>query len=177
MPFARPFLRCAAAALLLAAGLSHAQETRPGLWEFKTEMKYPGQPDLEAQMAEMREQLANLPPEVREMLEKQMASAGISMGEGGTIRMCITPEEARTEPVYEGYEEDGCVYTEVKSSRNTWRGNVSCSNPPSKGTFETVLHSRDHYTTRSTLKSEEGVVEMRVEARRIGADCGALGRS
>lgn len=159
-----------------AAGMVQAQSVTPGLWEFKQDIQIPGMPDMQAQLAQMQEQLKSMPPEMRAMLEQQMAGAGVALGQNGAMRLCISPEEAAADPIYEGRQEGDCTYTNVKKRGNTWSGHVVCTEPPGKGDFKTTLHSPQHFTTEASLDGEDGRIDFRVDARRVGADCGALGR-
>ena len=166
----------AAVLTMLATFAAHAQEVRPGLWEFKTDMNMPGQPDIAAQMAQMREQMASLPPEARAMFEQQMAGMGVGIGDGGAIRICITPEEALADQIYEGREEDGCTYTDVKRRGNTWSGTLTCIDPPGRGSFETTIHDPKHFTARNHLETTDGRIETSTESRWLSDDCGALAK-
>lgn len=154
---------------------TQAQTIDPGLWEFKHDMRMPGQPDMAAQMAQVREQMKNLPPEARKMMEQQLAGHGVGMGTDGALRLCITPEEARQDPIREGHKEGDCTYTQVKRSGSTWSGRVVCKEPPSQGDFTTTLHSARHFSTKAVLTSKEhGRIDMNTEARRLSAGCGTL---
>ena len=167
---------CALAAGL--AGAAQAQSIQPGLWEFKHDTRMPGQPGMAAQMAQMREQMKNLPPEARKMMEQQMASHGVAMGQDGALRLCISPEDAKADVIREGRTEGDCTFTQVSRSGNTWRGRMACRQPPSQGDFTTTLHSATHYTTQAVLTSKEhGRIDMQTEARRVAADCGALAKA
>lgn len=154
-------------------GLVVAQAIEPGLWEFKSEMKMPGMPDMTEQMAQMRKQLAQLPPESRKLVEQQMASMGVGMGQQGGLRMCMGPEQAR-QPIQDGHRDGSCTYTQVSRTGNTWRGRMVCTDPKSEGSFTTTLHSATHFTTHAVLKSAQGEMNMKSEARRLSGDCGAL---
>jgi len=170
-------LQRVALATLLATGLiasAQAQQIEHGLWEFKHDMKMPGQPNLSEQMAQMRAQMKNMPPEARKMMESQMASMGVGLTDSGAIRTCISPEEARKDPVYDGRQEGDCTYKDVKRSGNTWSGRVICTKPRSEGTFKTTLHDERHFSTDAKVKSEEGSMEMQMEGRWVSADCGAV---
>ena len=116
-------LALAAACIAFAA---QAQTIQPGLWEFKHDMRMPGRPDVAAQMAQMREQMKNLPPEARKMMEQQMAGHGMGMGADGALRLCIGSEDAKQDPIREGRTEGDCTYTQVKRSGNTWTGRLTC---------------------------------------------------
>lgn len=162
-----------ALALLLGAN-AHAQAIDPGLWEVQHDMQIPGQPNLAQQMQQMQEQMKNLPPEARKLMEQQMDA---SMGPGGALRICITPEEARGDVIREGQKEGDCTFTQVSHSGNVWKGRMVCVNPPSQGDFTTTLHSSSHYSTTAVLTSKEhGRIHMKTEARRMGGDCGKLAR-
>lgn len=162
--------RLATTTLLLAAPLAQAQSIAPGLWQMQHEMNMPGQPDMAAQMAQMREQLKNMPPEMRKMMEQQ---AGVKMGPGGSVSICLRPEDVREGLVREGREEGGCTFTKISRSGNTWRGQVVCKQPPGTGNFTTVIHNPAHYTTTAQLDSpQHGQMTMKTEARRVAADCG-----
>ncbi|MFN3375612.1 MAG: DUF3617 domain-containing protein [Burkholderiaceae bacterium] len=156
-------------------GAAHAQIIQPGLWEFKHELRMPGQPDFAAQMAQMREQMKSLPPEARKLMEQQMAGLGVGMGADGALRLCIGPEEAQKGPVREGHTEGDCTFTQVKQAGNTWSGRVVCKDPASQGDFTTTLHSSSHFSTKAVMTSKQhGRIDMSSEARRVSADCGAI---
>jgi hypothetical protein len=168
-------LACGVLAGIALGGTAHAQTIQPGLWEFKHELRMPGQPDLAAQMAQMREQMKNLPPEARKMMEQQMAGLGVGLGADGALRLCIGPEEAQQGPIREGHTEGDCTFTRVKQAGNTWSGRVVCRDPASQGDFTTTLHSASHFSTKAVLTSKEfGRVDMSSDARRVSADCGAI---
>lgn len=153
-----------------------AQTLQAGLWEFKNEMSIPGDNAMAQRMAQMRDQLKNMPPESRKMMEQQLASQGMAVGDSGaTLRLCISPEDAKADPVREGQTEGGCTYTQVSRNGNTWKGRVICQEPPSQGDFTTTLHSTTHFTTQArVLSKEHGPVHMTTQARRLGSDCAAL---
>ena len=52
--------------LLLAALPAHAQTMKPGLWEVNN--KLGGSPEMDKAMAQMQEQMANLPPAQRKAM-------------------------------------------------------------------------------------------------------------
>jgi hypothetical protein len=158
-----------------------ANEIEPGLWEFRTKMQSPdGSSPIAAQMAQMQEQLKNLPPEVRQMMEKQMAGAGLNVGLGAdamSLKLCITPEDAKAGPVREGQREGECVYSRVQQKGNIWSGWVTCTEPQMQGDFTTTLHSASHHTTEARMQGKSiGTMTMQTESKRLGDDCGTLSR-
>lgn len=167
-------------ALLMGLGLvmsaAQAQEIEPGLWEFKSKMNMPGGEDLSAQMAEMQKQLDSLPPQARAMMEQQMASMGLALGKEGAIRVCISPEEARSEAIYSGQTDGDCTYSDVVRSDNMIKGKITCTDPKSQGEFESRLNGKRGFTSRMNMTSAEGRMDGETEARWISANCGALKR-
>ncbi len=161
-------LPAALLAAAVSAGAAQAQTIDPGLWEMQTSMQIPG----------LQEQLKNMPPEVRKMMEQQMG-IGVAAGKGGrtAVRVCLAPEDVREGPIREGHKEGDCTYTQVSRSAKTWKGRMVCTNPPSQGDFTVTLHSPRHYTSRAVMQvqgKDGGRTEMDVEARRVSADCGSL---
>lgn len=170
-----------ALSLSLALGLAgpvQAQTIDPGLWEIKNDMRMPDRPEFAAQMAQMREQMKNLPPEVRKQMEQQMAGSGVGLGQDGAMRLCISPEDAKGDVIREGQKQGNCTYTQVSRSGNVWRGTLMCTNPQSQGEFMVTLHDSRHYTMEARMTGQdEGRptrMEMTVDARFVSADCGAL---
>lgn len=111
------------------------------------------------------------------MAEQQLAGMGVGLGEGTAIRLCIGPQDAGRQPVREGQTEGGCTFTSVSRSGSTWRGHMVCHEPAGEGDFVTSLHSATHYSTQATITSQaHGRMKANTEARRLSADCGAIGR-
>ena len=169
-------MHLAAWLVLGLATAAQAQSLQPGLWEIKQDIRTPGRPEVAAQMARAREQMKNMPPAMRKQMEQQMAQSGVGLGDGGAVRLCISPEEAQAGPVREGKVEGQCTYTKVSHIGNTWRGTMVCKEPPSQGEFITTLHSPERFTSQAVLTGKEGRTEMKSEGRRVSADCGALGK-
>ncbi len=159
---------------LCAAGTAHAADIKPGLWEFKSKMDMPGMPDMSAQMAQMQEQMKNLPPETRAMMEKQMAAQGVAMGSGGALQVCITPEDAKGTRVFSGKTEGDCTYTNVVNSGDRIKGTITCTKPKASGTFEALIDSPTHFTSKVNMKSDEGSMKVDTDSRWLAADCGKL---
>lgn len=172
-----------ALSLSLALGLAgpvQAQTIDPGLWEIKNDMRMPDRPEFAAQMAQMREQMKSLPPEVRKQMEQQMAGSGVGLGQDGAMRLCISPEDAKGDVIREGQKQGNCTYTQVSRSGKVWRGKLVCTDPSSQGEFTTTLHSSRHYTTEAVMTSQQdgrtSRMEMKGEAHFVSPDCGALAK-
>lgn len=163
--------------LLFAAGTTQAQQVQPGLWEVEHEVQIPGKPQLNAQIAQMRAMLKDLPPEMRGMLEQQMAKMGLGIGAGTTLRVCLTPDDVKGELIREGRTEGGCTLTQVNRQGNTWQGQVVCTEPPGSGEFTAKMLTPTHYTTTAQVNSEQyGRLDVTADARHVSRDCGALGK-
>ena len=161
--------RLALGLLLGSAASAGAADIRPGLWEFRsTRMSVAGMPDMSAQIAQMQQQLKNLPPETQRMLQQQMASRGVQMGSDGSVRTCITPEQARQDNIYAGRTERGCTLASIAKSGNTVRGRLTCSQPQGSADFETTLESAEHFTTQMVMHSAQGDMQMSSDARWVG---------
>ncbi|MBS0544010.1 MAG: DUF3617 domain-containing protein [Proteobacteria bacterium] len=159
---------------LTAASAAHAADIRPGLWEFRsTRMNLAGLPDLSPQMAQLQQHLKNLPADTRRLLEQQMASRGVTLGSDGTVRSCITPEQAKQDNLYSGKAEGNCVLTDVVKGRGTVRGRLNCTQPKGSGDFEASIASPEAFTTRVNVRSDRGDMQMETEARWIGEHCPA----
>jgi len=161
-------------AALSITTVGHAADVRPGLWEFRsTRMSIAGLPDMSSQMAQMQQHLKNLPPDMRRMMEQQMAARGVSLGNDGTVRSCITPEQAKQDNIYSGKTEGNCTLGEVVKSGNTVTGRLTCTQPEASGDFNARLDGPEHFTTRVNLKSAQGDMQMETDARWVSAQCAA----
>jgi hypothetical protein len=171
MPFRRSFvLALALTSLTLSA---HAVDSiRPGLWEFRsTHLSMGGLPDMSGQMAQLQQQLKNLPADTRRMIEQQMAQRGVSLGQDGTVRSCITPEQARHDTIYSGKVEGNCTLTEVVKTGNTVTGTLNCTGPEATGRFQARIDSPERFTTRVTMQSTRGDLDVETAGRWLAAQC------
>lgn len=169
--------RRSAALVLVFASLplaAHAvQNIRPGLWEFRsTHLSLGGLPDMSSQMAQLQQQLKNLPPDTRRMIEQQMAQRGVSLGQDGTARSCITPEQARQDNIFSGKVEGNCTLTDVVKAGNTVTGRLRCTGPDATGQFRAQIDSPERFTTRVTMRSTRGDLDVETAGRWLAANCG-----
>lgn len=175
MPFI-PLRRSTVIALALTslAIPAHAVDNiRPGLWEFRsTHLSMGGLPDMSAQMAQLQQQLKNLPADTRRMIEQQMTQRGVSLGQDGTVRSCITPEQARQDTIFSGKVEGNCTLTDVVKTGNTVTGKLSCTGPDATGKFQARIDSPEHFTTRVTMQSSRGDLDVETAGRWLAAQCG-----
>lgn len=170
-----PRRRAAVLALALASlPLSaHAVDNiRPGLWEFRsTHLSMGGLPDMSAQMGQLQQQLKNLPADTRRMIEQQMTQRGVSLGQDGTVRSCITPEQARQDNIFSGKVEGNCTLTDVVKTGDTVTGTLRCTGPDATGNFKARIASPEHFTTRVSMRSSRGDLDVETEGRWLAAHC------
>ncbi|MGM9480516.1 DUF3617 domain-containing protein [Roseateles sp. NT4] len=159
----------------LAAGAAHAQNMKPGLWEFKQTPQL--DPARQAQMAQAQKAMESMPPEQRQMMEKMMASRGVNVSMSGgaiTIKTCVTKEQAERNmaPVHQ----QGNCSQDVKRSGNTIQTHFVCTDPASEGDATVTLRGNEGFTNDVTMRHQrQGKTETtRVsgEGRWLGADCG-----
>ena len=164
--------------LPLAGTTALAGDMKAGLWEVRTIKQVVDGQDMQAQMRQMQQELAGLPPQQRKQMEAMMGRQGIGMGPGGATRICISEEMARRDaPVV---DPDGrCQPSKVSRSGNTVRYEIDCnvdgrrSQGKGESTFSgNSVHSRlDMVTTdasgRHTLQSESQMTY-------LGPDCRGL---
>ena len=167
--------RCLAFAIaaLCVTTVAQAADVRPGLWEFRsTRMSVAGLPDMSSQMALMQQQLKNLSPDMRRMMEEQMAARGVSLGDDGTVRSCITAEQAKQDNIYSGRTEGNCTLANVVKTADTVKGRLTCTQPQASGDFEARIDGPERFTTRLDMKSPQGDMQMETDARWVSAQCG-----
>jgi hypothetical protein len=171
-------------AALLAPGLfiafaSQAQtHLAPGLWEQQVTMKSDN-PQMEAGMAKMKEQMAAMSPEQRAMMEKMMAGKGVGVGpSGNAIRMCVTKEQSERDvpPQHDGR----CSQQDVTHSGNTVKYNFSCQGgAPGQAvtghgefTVDSSKSFTGHSVTVTTIQGKPTQMQADIVGKWIGSDCG-----
>ena len=174
----RNLLRLALIAAAAAAALpAAAQKLSPGLWETTMNVSS-GDKQMQAQMAQAREQMAKLPPEQRKMMEDMLAKQGVGMGPAGnTMRYCLGKEQAERADVPTD-NEGRCKRETLERSGSTMRFKVVCSNPPSTGTGEISFKGDKAYDMKMSFEHpRQGKVDrmdMTGAAKWVSSDCGNL---
>lgn len=172
----RILLAAAAASFAVSAS---AQNLKPGLWEVTNNMKS-SSGEMEKARAQAQQQMANMPPEQRKMMEEMMAKHGIRMGAGApgamSAQLCMSKEmvERNEIPVQQG----DCKTTRQQRSGNTMTFAFTCANPPSSGEGTYTYVSPESYTFKTTVKtSVQGKPEtmtMDGSGKWLSGDCGTL---
>jgi Protein of unknown function (DUF3617) len=176
----KSLLACLATAAALqaqAAGIG----LKPGLWEVHLLKQVVDGRDMSAQIAEstlqMRQALANLPPEQRARVEAMMKQHGMPQNGNGGYRICITPEMAKRDPPV--IDRSGrCTRTQVNRSGNRMSFSFSCESDKrtmtGKGmatTSRELVTTEIDATTRSAA-GEQHVIHSESEMKYLAADCG-----
>ena len=171
----------AAACAAFTAVPAAAQTMKPGLWEITNKMG--GSGEMGAKMAAAQEQMqkamASMSPEQRKQMEKMMAQQGVNMapgtGGGMSTRICVSKDmAARNEAPAQ--QQGDCKQEQLQRSGNTTKFRYTCSNPPSTGEGEIVVHSPESYTMKMsvTQKGQKDRMTMEAQGKFISSDCGSL---
>ncbi|MDQ2075100.1 DUF3617 domain-containing protein [Marinimicrobium sp. ABcell2] len=165
--------------LAFASGPLFANEfpnIKPGLWEHKVEMESEGG-ELEEAMAEarqqMEQQMADMPPAQREMMEQMMEEQGMSFDlSDQRFESCVTEEQAQAGE-FDIADED-CDQNIITQSDERIEMEFACPDGE-RGRGEMVMHSDEHYTGDFQLETDmEGkpvTLNLRQEGRWLQEDC------
>jgi hypothetical protein len=168
-----------AAVLAAFSCAAAAQSLKPGLWEINQKMEMGGAQD--PGMAQMQQQMANMPPEQRKMMEAAMAKQGVKVGPGGagggmSIQMCMTKEMAERNDV--PAQRGDCKTTQQSRNGNTMKMAFTCSNPPSSGEGLVTFASPEAYTMKMAITTQaQGKPEkmnMDASGKWLKPDCGNI---
>jgi hypothetical protein len=168
-----------AAVLGAFASIASAQSLKPGLWESTHKTQFGADSQMGQQMAQAQQQMANMPPEQRKMMEDMMKSRGMSMnpsGSGMTVKYCLTKEmaERREVPASRG----DCKTTQQPAGSGKMRMSFTCTNPPSSGEGEVTFSSPEAYSMKmvvnTTVQGRPEKMNMEGSGRWLGADCGDI---
>jgi hypothetical protein len=173
---------CLAAAGLPAAAQPQPQTLKPGLWELSNRIAS-GNPETMAAMAAAQQQMANMPPEQRKMMEQMMAKHGVSMNvaDGGGVKLtyCLTREMAEKQELPSG-QPGQCTTTRtpVPGGMNV---TFNCTQPPSSGNGQVIFNGTTGYSMRMNVNSQAGgrPQQMTVEGtgRWLSAECGTAAKA
>jgi hypothetical protein len=172
-------LHIAAFITALACSAASAQTIKPGLWESTGKMQ--GNPELEKAMAQIQQQMANMPPAQRKQMQEMLAQQGVQMqlGSAGgmpTTRICVSKEMAEQSMV--ARHEQGCQHNYSPRVGNTQNFSFTCTNPPAKGEGTITFKGNDAYDSLIKVTSERGgkpeTITITGSSKFISSDCGGL---
>lgn len=159
---------------------AQAQSIKPGLWEMN--QKVGGSAQMDQSMAQMQQQMANMPPAQRKQMEDMLAKQGMSMptpgaGGGMVMKVCITPEMAAKQDMPMQNEGD-CTSTVTSRSASALKMSFVCKNPPSTGEGTYTFSGDTAYTMKmvmnTTHKGKPQTVTMDGQGKWVAAACGAV---
>ena len=157
-------------ALCLVPLASSATEIQPGLWEISSSnMQVDGQalPGME----QMLEQLKNMPPEQRQLMERMMAEQGVQLGDKG-VRVCMSEAQIKAQQIPMQDPKSGCTHEVTERSAELWKFRFNCPNGQGEG--ETRFLSDKEFTSQVKGNYDGQNSSMESHARWVSADCGAL---
>ncbi len=168
--------------LALALGVSaltaHAQVSKAGLWEVTT--KLGGSAEMDKAMAQMQQQMANMPPDQRKQMEAMLAKQGMSITStpGGVLsKMCMTKDmvERSQMPVQ---TQGDCTSTTSNKTSTGMTFKFTCASPPSSGEGQYTFMGDSAYTMKmkinTTQQGKQAVTTMDSSGKWLGADCGNI---
>ncbi len=162
----------------LLAATALAGDMKAGLWEIKTIRQIVDGQDMRAQMQQMQQQMASLPPEQRKQMEAMMGRQGMGMGPAGATRLCISEEMAKRDATMVD-PEGRCQPTKLSRSGNTVRYEFDCNMEGQRmvGKGESTasgntIHSRMDATTMGS--SGRHAMQNESQMTWLGADCKGL---
>ena len=156
---------------------------KAGLWQVRLVRQIVDGHDTSTQMAasleQMKQAMANLPPEQRERMEAMMKQSGLRQdGEGG-YRVCISPQMAqRNAPVLD--REGRCQPASIKQHGGTTDFQFSCTtngvSMSGKGEAIALANVIKTHTEVTTSTASGGTHQMQSDTEMIylGSDCGDL---
>ena len=165
-------LKSLSLALCLLPALATAQAIQPGLWEISSSNMQVGGQALPG-METMLEQMKNLPPEQRQMMERMLAEQGVQLGDKG-VRVCMSEAQIKAEDIPLQDPKSGCSHEITERSAERWKFRFSC--PDGQGEGETHFVSDREFTTQVNGTYGGQSSSMQSHARWGSADCGGLPR-
>ena len=166
--------------ILLAAAsfCANAQSMKPGLWEISNKMQMDGQTGQ--QMAQMQQQMANMPPEQRKMMEEMMAKQGMKMGAASdgamNVQVCVTKEMAEKNEIPSA--QGDCRNTVSPRAGNTMKFTFSCTTPPASGEGLVAFTGAEAYSVKMTVNTlvqgKQERIAMDGSGKWLGTDCGSV---
>ena len=169
----------ALAATLICFGAS-AQSIKPGLWQISTKMDGAAGGQMAAAQAQMQEQMKNMTPEQRKMVEDMMAKQGVRMGQGGgggmNMQMCISKEMAERSEV--PMNKGDCKVTQQQRTGSSMKASFTCTNPPSNGEAQVSFAGPEAYSSKvmvnTVVNGKPESMTIDSNGKWLGSDCGSI---
>lgn len=158
--------------LCLLPALASAVDIQPGLWEISSNNMQVGGRAVPG-MEQMLEQMKNLPPEQRQMMEQMMAQQGVQLGDKG-VRICMSEAQIKAQQIPMQDPESGCSNEVIERSAELWKFRFSCPKGQGQGEGETRFVSDKEFTSTVNGTFDGQSSSMQSHARWVAADCGTL---
>ena len=166
-----------AAVPAFAAGIG----LKAGLWEIHLVKQVVDGRDASAQIAaaleHMKDAMASLPPDQRERMEALLKQSGVTQGNNGGVRLCVSPEMAqRDAPLID--REGRCQPASLTKHGNTTEFRFSCTTNgvtmSGKGQAVMLGNVIKTHTEVSTRSADGATHEPQNDSEMtyLGSDCG-----
>ncbi len=154
-----------------------ADGMKAGLWEVTSRVA--GVAETDRLNAQIRQQLATLPPAQREEFEKRLLTPAPGVpatAEGGDkTRFCVTPETARQKSLPLP-QRPTCTNSAIELTERTAKGKTVCTEPPMSMEAEFTLVDDSAYTLKMTMTAiVNGAAQdlaINMTGKWLGDDCG-----
>ena len=168
-----------AAVPVFAAGIG----LKAGLWEVRLVKQTVDGRDtttqLTASLEQMKQAMANLPPEQRERMEAMMKQSGVTEGSNGGFRVCVSPEMAqRDAPVLD--RQGHCQPASIQRHGHTTEFQFSCTTNgvTMSGKGQAIMVGNVIKTHTEVISQTAGGATHHTqndsEMTYLGSDCGAV---
>jgi hypothetical protein len=166
----------------IAALPALAQNMKPGLWEIDTKGSTTADPRLRQMLEMHKQQMANMPPEQRKMMEDMMAkhgAGGLTMSPDGGIHVkaCITPAMvARNQlPIQ---QRGNCVHKHSPLVGNAMTMSFTCTNPEVSGEGSATFSGDNAFSmtmqTVAIVNGKKQPSSMSSSGKWLASDCGNI---
>lgn len=166
----------------IAALPALAQNMKPGLWEIDTKSSATADPRLRQMLEMQKQQMANMPPEQRKMMEDMMAKHGaggltISPDGGMHVKACVTPEMvARNQLPMQ--QRGNCVHKRSPMVGNGMKMSFTCTNPEVSGEGSATFTGDTAFAmtmqTVATVNGKKQPSSMSSSGKWLASDCGNI---
>lgn len=169
-------LCCAGMLWLALCAAADAQMLRPGLWEFDGQQSrlLRGKKTLDMQkiQSQVEAQMRGMDAEARRILEENLRSSGIAVGQARNTRLCVPPEQANLPRLAEYSLHEGCQFKLVDKGADFVRGELQCTEPAANGTQLSTLITPERVQHRTELQTAQGRWIVNTQAQWLSSDCG-----
>lgn len=192
----------AALAAALPALAAVKIDMKAGLWENQFSMTGDGaaqmqqlqSAQMQEAMAQMKAQLAAMPPEQRKQMEAMLGQSGMKISEDGInfkndqveisnkgtkVKSCVTQEEIDRGELPESDEGDNCTSTLTQVNSKRFKSTQVCTGDnPSRSEMDVVFDSPKRYTgtgvMTQTVSGQAHTMTVAMEGTWLDSDCGDI---